>query len=149
MSVSPPHQRMVYLGQRSHVPIADIHPARRSLRDQAGTSGPKWLLRVVGAAALAHPTGVVPLPISRDRRHECYVMHCVTCTLCWFAILAVLGPRAGVLACDVQGLEQGPVQELLRVCPVALVSSVRALRSPAVLRLSDQACIPVVATPIE
>ena len=25
MSVSPPHQRMVYLGPRSHVPIADIH----------------------------------------------------------------------------------------------------------------------------
>jgi len=36
--------------------LADIHAARRSLRGQAGTA---VLLRVVGAAVLAHPTGVV------------------------------------------------------------------------------------------
>ena len=60
-------------------------------------------------------------------------------------------------ACDAQGPEQGlgqgpvqePVQEVLLVCPVPLASSVRALRSPAVLRLSDQALIPVVSTPID
>ena len=48
-------------------------------------------------------------------------------------------------ACD----GQGPEQELLLVCPVALVSSARALRSPAVPRLSDQECIPVFSAPIE
>ena len=49
--------------------------------------------------------------------------------------LAVLGPRAGAWACDVQAPGQGPAQrpgQLLLVCPVALVPPTRALRSPAV-----------------
>ena len=60
------------------------------------------------------------------------------------AMLAVLGPRAGARACDMQGpqhmteqrTEQGPAQiavlKLLLVCPVTPVPSTRALRSPAV-----------------
>jgi len=48
-------------------------------------------------------------------------MHRATCNLYWF--VAVLGPRAGARACDVQGsvqeLVQGPVQELVQVCSVA------------------------------
>ena len=62
--------------------------------------------------------------------------------------MAVIAPRTGARAYDVQGPEQrpeqGPVRELLLVCSVARVSP---LRSPAVLRLSDQA--PVVSTPIQ
>jgi len=130
-------------GPRSHFPVTDIHPDR----GQAGTAVPTWLPRVVGVTALAHPP--VWLSISRGRLHKCSVMHRVACNLGWFAILAVLGPRAGERACDVQGPVQGPVQELLLVCSVALASSVRALRSPAVLRLSDQACISILSTPIQ
>ena len=76
-------------------------------------------------------------------------MHRVTCNLCWFAIRLFSALVLAARACDVQGPEQGPEQELLLVCPVALVSSVRALRSPAVLRLSCQACIPTLFIPIE
>ena len=36
---------------------------------------------------------------------------------CWFAILAVIGNGSGARACDAQGPDQGPVQELLLVCP--------------------------------
>ena len=54
------------------------------------------------------------------------VMHRATCNLWWFApLFAVLGPRAGERACDVQGSEvQELVQELLQVCSVALASPV-------------------------
>ena len=68
----------------------------------------------------------------------CHVQSLLVCHL------AVLGPRAGARACDMQGpqhmteqrTEQGPAQiavlKLLLVCPVTLFPSTRALRSPAV-----------------
>ena len=57
--IFPSHRRMrmVCPGPRSLLPVADVHAG--SLRDKAGTAA--WLLHVVGATALAHPTGVVLL----------------------------------------------------------------------------------------
>ena len=47
LSMSSPHGRLVCPGPPSRSPFADIHAARRSLRDYAGTAVPTWLLRVV------------------------------------------------------------------------------------------------------
>ena len=49
---------------------------------EPGTVVPTWLLRVVGAAALAHPTGVVWFCCAfRGRLHGCSVMHRASCNL--------------------------------------------------------------------
>ena len=51
-------------------------------RAARGTVVPTWLLRVVGAAALAHPTGVVWFCCAfRGRLHGCSVMHRASCNL--------------------------------------------------------------------
>ena len=128
---------------RSYFPVADIRAARRSLHKLAGTAARGWC----HCTRSLHRCGVVLLCISRGRLHTCSVMHRVTCNLCWFAVACsrLLCWRA----CDVLGLEQGAEQELPLVCLVVLVSSMRALFSPAVLRVSDQACIAALSPPIE
>ena len=99
---------MVCPGPRSLLPVADVHAG--SLRDKAGTAA--WLLHVVGATALAHPTGVVLLwPSARMFCDApCHLQSLVVCHL------SVLGSCAGARTCDEQGPKHGPEQELLLVC---------------------------------